>query len=362
MINPITGDIVATADRIMAETDDPEIRLAALKWKATTAPLYREALFAPQPLIAVLDALGFSYQLMDYFKTGEGAEEFGPYAPQAYQCVDRIRLQLSDYMDDVSDHETMHDGLNAAETREVIREWATDHPIGAGIESRESLYGEASEISLELGMELGQAVDAMVTTMDDLNYKIDVLSAQAPDQARWETEIAAYQAMKNLNVREAIEDVGPVLGNTRAALAQATESLDTLPELVAEERAAVLADLERQLNIALASLTKEREAFMSEVTREREAVMAEVAENRIAIMNDVATQIDEIEQLVARERKLFVSDVEVMRRSLVAEFFRNVYIVLALIGAFLVFLTAAVLWVLDRRVWRHRALANPDRP
>ncbi|MGE9297305.1 MAG: hypothetical protein ACQKBV_13565, partial [Puniceicoccales bacterium] len=353
-INPITGNVIDTANRIMAESDDPEVQFAALRWKAIAVPLYREALFSPQPHIAIIDALGLSYQMMDYFKTGEGAREFKEFAPLGFACAERNAAELSEFMDYVADPNYTERTADAAEVRALVREWADEYPIEGGLESRSSIYSEASEITLELGLTLGEAVDSVVTSMDDLNYKLDILSAQLPDQARWEVELAAREALNDASLREVLENAGPVLIETRTTLEHARQTMETLPDLVSEERVLVIKELERQLDLSIATLQREREILLNALTAEREAVMREVAQNREAFTADLREEIDSLADLVATQRTGIVTDIDVMCTKLVDDAFNRIYLLLGLIGLYITAMIFLVLWILDRRGRRQR--------
>src|SRR5262245_19742585 len=49
LVGPLSGDIIESADRIMAGTTDPAVKRAALLWKIEAVPALREALFRPDP-------------------------------------------------------------------------------------------------------------------------------------------------------------------------------------------------------------------------------------------------------------------------------------------------------------------------
>ncbi|MEO0795370.1 MAG: hypothetical protein AAFX93_09420 [Verrucomicrobiota bacterium] len=350
-INPITGGIIDTANEIMEQTDDPDVRLAAIKWKATAVPLYRETLFANNPKFAVLDTLALSYQMMDYFENGQGSDDFKSYAPIAYDCTKEIADTIREYMDSVT---TTGDPGKA---RFVMREWASEHPIMGSLESRESIYEDASEISMELDMSIGAAVDAVVTTMDDLNYKIDVLSAQLPSQARWEMEILAYENLGPIDPEGVAERVDALLLDSQATLNQAEKTMANIPEMLTQERIAIMQDLEAKLDRSITALQAERQVIMRDLAGERKIVMDEVALNRIALTEDLNEQLRSVEQLLSSERRALVEDAEVMRQNLVNESFDELYVILLMASVYFTVMVFVVLWILDRRVWNRRAPA-----
>ena len=58
LVGPMCGEIERTADQIAAETADPGVRKAALRWKIEAVPTLSAALFQPEPFTALARHLG----------------------------------------------------------------------------------------------------------------------------------------------------------------------------------------------------------------------------------------------------------------------------------------------------------------
>ncbi len=50
LVDPMSGQIELSADRIIQTNSDPGIQRAAIEWKAQGVPALRESLFQPAPL------------------------------------------------------------------------------------------------------------------------------------------------------------------------------------------------------------------------------------------------------------------------------------------------------------------------
>ena len=81
LVEPYSGSIVETADRIRAGTTNRAIRREALLWKIEAVPALREALFRPNPLVAIGDTWVLIWQMTDYFEKGRGKQALGAASP-----------------------------------------------------------------------------------------------------------------------------------------------------------------------------------------------------------------------------------------------------------------------------------------
>ncbi len=345
LVNPLTGIVQGAADEIIAASDDPEVRRAALEWKAAAIPAIRESLYSPHPVVAFLDIWALSYQMIHYFETGRGTNMLKSYAPVALAAS----LEINGYLEDLADNlvADLSDVEKRNRAEALLEDWATENPITGSIGSRESINNQVTEISIALGFSLGEAVDAMVTTVDDLNRKLEVYSDQIPAQARWQAELFAMDALEELKLRESVEKM-PVLMDTAIA---ALETAQTAPTMVASEREIVLEALRVEIAFALETLQFERQMVMKQLSLERELILADIAANRIALTQDLRSEREAIEAMVARERVIILDETEELRGRLISDLFWRLVIILGLIGLYLAILVLAILWFLNRRPW-----------
>ena len=81
LVDPLAGEIERTADQIAAGTSAPSVKRAAIRWKIEGVPALRAALFQPDPFTAVFDTWVMTYQMADYFESGDGRVTLGASAP-----------------------------------------------------------------------------------------------------------------------------------------------------------------------------------------------------------------------------------------------------------------------------------------
>ncbi|MEZ5277175.1 MAG: hypothetical protein R3F07_12410 [Opitutaceae bacterium] len=339
MVKPLTGVMIEAADTIYDATDDPEVRRAAVRMKTEVVPAIRETLYRPAPAIALLDTWALSFQLMDYFRTGPGAEVFGDLSPIAFAAAAEMNTTIEDLVENLASGEVDQKSVG------VLRQWATDNPITVSIASRESVTNQVTEISLAIGLSLSEVVDNMVTSVDDLNRKLDTFSDQLPKQARWEAELFTMNLVDAYRFEESLQRVPALLDQSVATL----EVVESIPEVVASERAIVLETVQDEMARALTTLREERIAVMDQLSRERALILAEVEAQRLAVTMDLRRELMAIEAMFARERKTVLEGTEDLRERLIADAFNKVLVVLLLMGIYLAGLTFAILRFVGRR-------------
>jgi hypothetical protein len=94
----IPGDIEASADEIMARSEDPALRRQALRWKLEAIPAYYQTLFHANSLVAAMDTVVLAAQIDDYLTTGPGRDRFGVMQPVALDGARRTRARIAEQM------------------------------------------------------------------------------------------------------------------------------------------------------------------------------------------------------------------------------------------------------------------------
>ena len=87
---PLSGIIEAHADMILADTQDPDVRKAALLWKINGIPSIQQAAFQPDPFLAFLDMWVFSVQMRLFFSEGHGKEALKRWHPVAVEGAHKV--------------------------------------------------------------------------------------------------------------------------------------------------------------------------------------------------------------------------------------------------------------------------------
>lgn len=338
MVKPLAGMFIEAFESIYDQAEDPTVRYAAIQFQTEIVPAIREACFTPSAVVAILDVWALSFQLITFFETGPGAEQLGDYAPIALTAAIRMREYI----------EKVGDGLATDEVDEkadgIIEGWADENPINNSIASRECITNQVTKLTKAMGLSLGDVVDTMVTSVDDLNRKLDIYSDQLPKQARWEAELFTMGTLDELNLDESLVRIPELLDASLATL----EVAQSLPEVVESERTLILDAVRAEVAVSLETLQAERQAVMKQVSLERELVLAEVEAQRMAMMADLRLERMAIEAMVAREREIVIDETEKLRTRLIDDIFTKILVVLVFVGVYLTVLVFAILWFVGR--------------
>lgn len=90
-----SGLVEETADRIIAQSDDPDIQQNARLWKIHAIPACQKAIFFSDPLVALIDAWMFCIQMRLYFTGGAGEGLFGEWQSLAVETSERLEADMA---------------------------------------------------------------------------------------------------------------------------------------------------------------------------------------------------------------------------------------------------------------------------
>ena len=235
LVDPFSGRIEEAADEIIAGSDDPRIRLAALEWKANTIPALRESLFRPDPLAAVMDAWALAKQMEDYFETGDGRQRLGSWADVALAASRDLEKDFEAFLASASASGDISVG------RDFIDRWAVAHPIRGSVAGRQSILNEVDDVMIKGGMGGFRGLGGLSVGMDDLSRRMEVYSAQLPKIATWEAEIMLLKMLGD----EASDPPLAALPGLMETAVDLGATVEDLPDLVAAEHGALVSHLAR---------------------------------------------------------------------------------------------------------------------
>ena len=291
LVGPMCGEIEQTADQIAAQTADPAVRRAAIRWKIEAVPTLSAALFQPEPMTAVLDTWVFFNQMADFFETGVGKKQLGDSAPVAVATCRRLEQEIADVF------AAMTESGDVSRVRAFAKSWAAAHPIRYAIPNRETALGRALEREVPWTWSTGEAVADITTSVDDLNRKLDVYSDHLFRQVRWEGQLLGDDLK--------LADVPPLAERTAQSVEKAATALDRIapsfervatvaegaPALLTSERTAAFDGFGRELTRTIAFLQQERIEALKQITAERIAAVGDLthtmSEERKALDQDI---------------------------------------------------------------------------
>ena len=275
----IMGAVEVTADSIIKATSDPAVRRNALAWKANAIPAIQTTTHHPDPLISFVDGWVLALMMADYFETGRGRDQFGSQQQVATTAMRKLvngiesdtRRVLEEAGSD--DYQQFHD---------FVHEWSATYPIDndlflhrtAAVYAVDVLAGQQIGGLSSLGTMEEMALDAQTMARAYLAYTFKTVL--------WQAELMIESMMDTTLITPLLDSV-----DRMAITTTATRLLEATPDMIASERALILAETERMLEASL------------------DRTFALVSEERALIMADV-------EEMIARERAIIFEELEAM--------------------------------------------------
>ena len=283
------------ADSIIALTSDHSVARNALVWKIYGVAAIHRSAALPDPLMAWIDSQVLTFQMRDFFATGNGKSLFGAQQPLAVEATRFIEDELERSIE-LSGQE-MQPQLESG-----IRDFAAEHPLN------NSYFFRPSPVAL-LAKYLGQdqvsglqAVGSMTEMMEQLSLRLNLYTELLPRSGRWQAELMLAELADSssfsqfadiLNQIEAMETLNAFL---LSAPDLVDEQRDILLEAVDHQRLAFEAALEKYVAGAtdeiLAGITSEQEAAMAELDRIMQAEIQEAVTRLDASIVQAVVDID----------------------------------------------------------------------
>lgn len=342
-----SGLMEDVGERILLDEEDPTRRRRTLAWLTNGIPAMQQALFQPDPLAALIDGWFLVAQMRSYFASGVDRGML----PRDLALVNRVLDDMESDIKLIIDNAGPDTDYEAG--RRLIYARAGEHPVDESFASRRGSAAFLAEFTASSGGGALKSVGAITETVEDLVARFDLAAEYLPKQARWQAMLFAidsgYDAIpagiENLDYIESvvgeIERLKPVV--------------ESLPELVTEERIAVLEALDAHLTRTLAFLDQQRATLMSgDVPAEREAVLSALTEERVAVLQAIAEERRIVLEAIGQERAAAFSDLdrlmdEAFTREVNKLFVRGLVLVAIALGGF-----AAITFLGVRAINRRR--------
>jgi hypothetical protein len=282
------GAVQQTADNIAAGTDDPALRLNALRWKIAAAGKSQRAAGQMVPMMSLLDTWALSIQMSEYLASGAGRTLFG--TEQATAVA--LAAELARDAEDLARRLTAPDEFR--KDQQFIEAYARAHPI-------ENLdFARASVVDLWT-RDAGQTklVDSLGTVPEalaDVGDRVRMYGDTGPEQVLWQAELAVQESgISSKDLRAALQRLDERIGRLYAMV-------DATPKLVegvvhdAGKRFdmswdEVMRDVRGEGSTLADSMSAERQAAVSALDAERAAVAADAARIANQVVKDAGEQV-----------------------------------------------------------------------
>jgi hypothetical protein len=282
------GAVEQAADQIAADTQDPDIRLNALRWKIAAAGKSQRAAGQMVPMMGLLDTWALSVQMSEFLAGDSGRALFGPQQKTAVT----IAAELTGEAEDLARRLTVPDEF--AKDQRFIDDYARAHPI------EDLHFTRASVVDLwvrEAGTtKLVDSLGTVPEALADAGDRLRMYGDTGPQQVLWQAELAAQETgISAKDVRAAIQRLDERIGRLYA-LADATPKLVGGAVRDAGTRfdsswAEMMRDVRDEGATLSGTLGTERAAAMNALDVERTAVAANAAQIADQVVRDTGEQV-----------------------------------------------------------------------
>ena len=316
LLRPTLGILEETADTSVQDVDEPEVHRAAVRWKIETTTTLLSAMLRNDPLLALLDAWGYVFQVENFLATPEAAR-YGALAPQGTAAMEQIRGSFLDLA------RNFPADLSGEVLEAKLRTWAERNPIEGRLYRRPSIDAALAGILASPGTGGAfAALGRLEETTSDVMMRMDLYTMYLPRLARWEAELAVGDLAQGSEANRLIADVEQL---TRAAdrLAAVAEGMS---DLVARERAATLDVVRGERLAATRDLQEERVAALAEV----EAIAQRLLDHSRGPLQEAARMpLEEVVRSIEKAQRSVIDDGGVTLESVVDHaFIRSVQLLL----------------------------------
>ena len=282
--------IELSADKILAENPEPEVRKNALLLKINGIAACFQAASRPDPLGAYLDLWILNRQMLHLSESPAGQELFGRWQPAVTAECDALDLRLQTISQTVSSH------LRLGE--EFVDKFAVDFPLKGLYFDREPIASRYIEEVQTPSKELFQVVASLDDNLENMR-KLTILYAEhLPKQARWEAELLLIDATQLGSLQRPLQDL-TIAATAVSRIADTTQTLPQIVEserhafgaLLQEERKQILQEVDGMRAETLAKLGEERAIVLAAIGHERQAAFASLTEERLAVTNDLKDEL-----------------------------------------------------------------------
>jgi hypothetical protein len=289
------GTIEETADEIIKNTDNTEVKRNALEWKINVIPQALGSLVIMDPVASGTDFYALCLQMDHFFRLGNGKDLFEEQQQLAINASENILKEFRKVADDFRDYK------DREEIERLLAVWVIQNPIKNLKFNRKSTLDLMAQAlgSEEYG--LGSTVGSMAEGIHDLRRQVTIYTDFLPKHVKWQLEYELYSLMGDSTIENTFNNIDRVVYSTE----RITKVLEDSPELVKELQRSTMSEINKQLLVTLSTLANERAIVLEALTAERVAIMQEIYIQRIETLD----RIDTLAQSTINQSTLFAGDV-----------------------------------------------------
>jgi hypothetical protein len=277
-----------TADQIATASQDPSIRVSALRWKIAAAASSERAASQTAPMMGLLDSWALALQMQQYLADGAGRELFADQQPLAVT----LAADLGEQAQQLARRLTAPDEFE--HDQRFVDDYARTHPI----DSLEFVRASVVDIWMHDSGAQVRLVDSLGTVPEALANAGELLRMygdSAPSQVMWKAQLAVQQSgLSGAELQGALDR----LDQRIAALSGMAENMPQRVDGVVREVsrrfdgawAEMIGAVHTEGDTLSASVSTERQAAVQALDLERAAVAADADRIASQVIRDAGEQ------------------------------------------------------------------------
>lgn len=275
-----------SANLIIQNTDDKEVRKMALRWKINGISEARRSLSLPDPFAALIDSRAYCYQLNQFFVSGTGKNYFGEYQNIAIETTE----SLIEGIDNIALQAVSQAKFNNNQTE--FLEWVSQNPILGPVFSRKSTISLFVEYIGDDTKDLTSSLGSIEEALTDMRGGLSIFTQSLLKQAQWQAELMIEENLEREEFDRALKDIDTI-----------ASSLNEMNQFI------------RELDLLLGTIVNDS---FREVNRQRLATMDELKSERELLVNLLQSERQIIIDAVSIERDKTIDDAEQITKEIMA--------------------------------------------
>ncbi len=289
----LSNEVIAAADSI-AGSDDPKIRIRAIRWKIRATRAAVSAAMQGIPDVALADTWILFRRMESSFDAAPDSMLFGPYSDYAREAVRRMTLRV----DSVA-----HDALDGERYRlmkEYVGRYIAENPLSEG-EVPPNTTLAWIEFMNEHGKDLSYATGSIADVVSDMSDRMTGQTGQAMNTLSWTKDIIEIEWQRDSTAQAVQRQLDSLESNFErivVVMENIPQISDTVLAVFNVHVETMMRTFERSLDNAFGQIDRQRNEIQRFVSAEREAAIEQgrgIADSVVApVMDRVMASVGRI--------------------------------------------------------------------
>ncbi len=264
----LSNEVIAAADSI-ARSDDPKIRIRAIRWKIRATRAAVSAAMQGIPDVALADTWILFRRMESSFDATPDSMLFGPYSDYAREAVRRMTLRV----DSVA-----HDALDGERYRlmkEYVGRYIAENPLSEG-EVPPNTTLAWIEFMNEHGKDLSYATGSIADVVSDMSDRMTGQTGQAMNTLSWTKDIIEIEWQRDSTAQAVQRQLDSLESNFErivVVMENIPQISDTVLAVFNVHVETMMRTFERSLDNAFGQIDRQRNEIQRFVSAEREAAI-----------------------------------------------------------------------------------------